>query len=141
MCHVLAAYHYGMRTWNQHYGLRYTRPVDKDNDILLACYQVMVLNSVFVDCADRVISWSVHEDSPLVSSLELLPTAPAPSLPAPGCQRSLMAPVEGSIDSLLCTNDLQSLFELAEVLYRVNIPMSSLEPTSRASQVVSIVCD
>lgn len=103
----------------------------------------MVLNSLFVDCADRVISWSVREDNPLVSSLELLPLAAVPPLlpPSPGSQRSLMAPVEGSIDSLLCTNDLQSLFELAEVLHRVNRPMpssvGSLEQPSRASQVVS----
>ena len=99
-----------------------------------------MLNSVFVDCADRVISWSVHENSSLVSSLEFLPTAAVPSVPPPGSQRSLMAPVEGSIDSPLCTNDLQSLFELAEVLYRVTIPTSAgsmLEHNSRASQVVS----
>ena len=102
----------------------------------------MVLNSVFVNCADRVISWSVLEDNPLVNSLELLPLASIPPLvpPAQGSQRSLMAPVEGPLDSHLCTNDLQSLFELAEVLYRVSAPMStsgSLEHASRASQVVS----
>lgn len=113
---------------------------------ILTCYlfyQVMVLNSVFVDCGDRVISWSVHEDDPFVSSVELLPLAAVPPLvpPAPGGQRSLMAPVEGSIDSLFCTNDLQSLFELAEVLYRVSrhsYTNGSLEHTSRASQVVSV---
>ena len=104
--------------------------------------QVMVLNSIFVNCADRVISWSVLEDSPLVKSLELLPLASVPPLvpPAQGGQRSLMAPVEGPLDSLLCTNDLQNLFELAEVLYRVSAPISnsgSLEHASRASQVVS----
>lgn len=102
----------------------------------------MVLNSIFVNCADRVISWSVLEDSPLVKSLELLPLASVPPLvpPAQGGQRSLMAPVEGPLDSLLCTNDLQNLFELAEVLYRVSAPISSggsLEHASRASQVVS----
>ena len=92
-----------------------------------------------MDCTDRVISWSVHEDNPLVSSLELSPGPPLLP-PAPGSQRSLMAPVEGSIDSFLCINDLQSLFELAEVLYRVSTPTSassSLENASRASQVVS----
>ena len=104
----------------------------------------MVLSSVFVDCTDRIISWSVYEGNPLVSSLELLPLAStATSLPSPGSQHSLMAPVEGPIDSLLCTNDLQNLFELAEVLYRVSMPTSA-DSTSRASQVVgyfrSIIC-
>lgn len=106
-----------------------------------------MLSSVFVDCSDRVISWSVHDGDSVVSSMELnllqsdSPQSISP-IPLPGSHHSLMAPAEGSRDSLLCTDDLQSLFELAEVLYRVSMPMSSglSESMTRASQVVNTKC-
>ena len=104
-----------------------------------------MLSTVFVDCSERIISWSLSEDDLRVSSIEWRAHT-KPPLTLSDSHRSLMAPVEGAIDSLLCTNDLQNLFELAEVLYRVSMPTSAVsqsvgaalsESLSRTSLVVS----
>lgn len=97
--------------------------------------QVLVLNAVFIDCTERLISWAVCEDD---TCNQLYGSEPSPDHTG---HHSLMAPVEATLDSLLCTNDLQNLFELAEVLHRVSIPdpqASIATAASRASRVVSV---
>ena len=125
------------------------------------CVQVLVLDSICVDCSNRVISWSVSEGSTAHFSAEAItkslspqysslphrkphpPQSPPPQHDAtlqhslnqlflslslsPGGgagagedarRHTLMAPHDG--DCSLCQDDLQALFELAMLLYRVN---------------------
>lgn len=101
--------------------------------------QVLVLNTIFIDCSERLISWAVGEDH-LCKGLLEQPSEHCSSVSLTTSHHSLMAPTESTAaDSLLCTNDLQSLFELAELLYRVSMPLSSVTMSSRASQVVRMI--
>ena len=67
------------------------------------CVQVLVLDTVCIDCSDHVISWAV----------------PSPtSHPSSTSEHTLMAPHEEGESS--CPDNLHNLFEMAETLFRVS---------------------
>ena len=82
----------------------------------------------------QLLSTSTTSLHSILSSPTLSPIR-GPSV-VPG-NHSLMAPHDG--EAGLCTDDLQSLFELSEVLYRVNNTSASSSP--RASRAATVVCD
>lgn len=115
--------------------------------VAIVCLQVMVLDSMTVDCSEYIVSWSVGgnkeslQPSRISSNLHTAPSGTytsllrynwlcvARSLTEASSQhsiallQSLSAGCEHSVmaahsdDSAECTDDLQALFELAEKLH------------------------
>ena len=79
------------------------------------CLQALVLDSVCIDCSDRIISWAVI--TPTTNSLShQQSSSTTPSTNSP--DHTLVAPHEEGTPS--CPDNLHDLFEIAETLFRAS---------------------